>query len=608
MPILSLRGNTHSPRQSFIPGRPSQPSPHRAGHGIPPRPRYSEGDVPREWEHRARYPENIDLLHNLMQGTIEDPVKSARRTPGQQSEIASSSRLPPVSGSGKAGTETASDETKHPVGNIPSSTKGSGDGPSIASPPKVDNGPSKSIDESTSGLEDESVSDTDTATDVRAHNHCWSWLSNKQGEDIFSRLLRKRGFKHESDDEENVEAKVNKRLKPSPLEEALPLDLSSPLNFDYSTGTKSPYHSFDDWLKHWESDINKSEIIDDSLGQLLYDLYTHDCGKPQEYKAQFDAGSDLKAREMAQAEILKTPVTAPDVKSGQFQRWIEEVLPVQDHTPLPVPDQDLSVNPTAVHVPRAFHTPPPAQTQRQCAAPAPSRPTSGRHIAPAAATALVSLPTLAATIAATSTAAPIPAMTSAPLVHPTPVPVTVAPSSAPVAVVHHLSVFNAPPQGRIVGRNENPKTTGKLPSWAKEVFYTDCDSDLTQWVRGREAMLRQPNAVGMTTAEEQWVLSKLYGPAREDLTPQQKRVSAEKRACEALPDSEKPILLDDANEVKSFTNKDRDFVLVCRASFTLDDRTFSYQTSICGQNFSSHDIALRHVKEQHLDGGRKKKR
>ncbi|KAG8833428.1 hypothetical protein FRC17_010690 [Serendipita sp. 399] len=590
-----------------------------------------------------------------MQSAIEDPAKSACRAPGQQGEITTSSRLPPISGSGMFGTGIASDEKKHPAENIPSFTRGNSSGPSIATP-NVDNGPSKSVDEANSGLESESVSNTENEYD-----HCWSWLSNRQDEDIFSRLLRKRGFEDESDDDANVEAKVNKRAKPSPLGENLPLNLSSPLNLDFDTGIQNSYSSFDDWLKYWESDFNKSEeIVDDLSSQVLcqdndsttafnsvhpflFDrderktpidtvagrisadgLYTHDCGKPQKDEVHFDTESDYRAREMTRDEILEAPLTAHRVQSNKFQELIEEVLPMQEHTPLPVPDQDLGVNPAEVHVPRAFRTPPPAQTRRK-RAPATARLTSRRRAAPAAAAAPASLPAHATSVAPAPTSAPIPATTSAPLIHPTPVPsagaalshgstpvhapaqVAVASISASVVAVPQLPIFGISPPGRVAGKNENARATGKLPSWAKEVLYTNAASDLTQWIGGREAVLQQPNAVGMTTAEEQWVLSELYGPAREDLTPQQKRVSAEKRACEALPDSQKPILLDGPNEVQSFTNKDRDFVLVCRASFTLEDRTFSYRTSVCGQSFSSHDIVLRHVKEQHLDGGRKKK-
>ncbi|KAG8833429.1 hypothetical protein FRC17_010691 [Serendipita sp. 399] len=628
-----------------------------------------------------------------MQSTVNDPVKSARQTPhGQQGEMFKSSGLTPY------------DKKNHSAEVIlSSSTKESLDEPSIARPLNDGKIPSNTADEPKSVLEIGSASDIDITTSKREHGNS-PLFSNKQKADQSPRLRRKCTFEDECDEKASIEAKANKRVKPSPLGEGLRIDLSNPLNFDFDAEIKEPYYSLDDWFKYWETDINTLEGIVDLPGQVLCqgndeisasdsvhllsfdqderetpigtvaarlsadDLYTHACGRLREYKAHVDAGSDSEktksARdemfeawknwhdksteyvgmgeirsygEMLDAEGREALANALRVESNQLQSWIKEAFPKRERAPLSVPDPDLGAFPAAVSSPipaRIRHAigaplPPHTQTQRRRTAPAPAQPISGRRTAPAAARAPVSLPAHATIVAPAPTPAPVPTTTSAPLVNstpvlaavtaPTPIPgLTHAPAqvpvpisalvSAPVVAASQLPLFATSPLGRVAGKNENPRTMGKLPSWAKEVLYTNSESDLTQWVRGREAMLRQPNAVGMTTAEEQWVLSELYGPAREDLTPQQKRVSAEKRAYEALPDHQKPILLDGVDEVKNFTRKERDFVLVCRASFTLEDRTFSYQTSVCGQSFSSNDIVLRHIKEQHMDGGRKKKK
>ncbi|KAG8834132.1 hypothetical protein FRC17_009471 [Serendipita sp. 399] len=627
-----------------------------------------------------------------MQSTVNDPVKSARQTPhGQQGEMFKSSGLTPY------------DKKNHSAKIIlSSSTKESLDEPSITRPLNDGKIPSNTADEPKSVLEIGSASDIDIATSKRGHGNS-PLFSNEQKADQSPRLRRKRTFEDECDEKASIEAKANKRVKPSPLGEGLRIDLSNPLNFDFDAEIREPYYSLDDWFKYWETDINKPEGIVDLPGQVLCqgndntpasnsvhllsfdqdgretpigtvaarlsadDLYTHACGRLREYKAHVDGGSDSEKTKSARDEMFEawknwneksteyvgmgeirnygevldakgreTLANALRVESNQLQSWIEEALPMRERAPLPIPNPNLGVDPAAVspsiptHVPRAFRAPPPpTQTQRQRTTRAPAQPTSRRRAAPAAASAPASLPAHATIVAPTPTPAPVPTTTSVPLVNATPVPAAVAipapvpglthaPAqvlvpvsalvSAPVVAASQLPLFTTSPHGRVAGKNEDAKTAGKLPSWAKEVLYTNSASDLTQWISGREAALRQPNAVGMTIAEEQWVLSELYGPAREDLTPQQKRVSAEKRAYEALPDSQKPILLDGVDEVKNFTRKERDFALVCRASFTLADRVFSYQTSVCGQSFSSNDIVLRHIKEQHMDGGRKKKK
>ncbi|KAG8807578.1 hypothetical protein FRC17_004400 [Serendipita sp. 399] len=268
----------------------------------------------------------------------------------------------------------------------------------------------------------------------------------------------------------------------------------------------------------------------------------------------------------------------------------------------PIPASVPNPNPTMVqtqvpvrapvHTQRRRHVPVPAQTDVTTQGPAPTP---------------VPAPAILTSHASTSTPATVPTQTSAPVVGqpasvspPTPTLVSIP---APVPVV---PVFAKTTQDKVAGKKENANATGKLPSWAKDVLYTDSSADLVLWTNARKAALKQ-NPIGMSQAEEQRILGDLYGSARADLTPQERRFSAEKRACDALPDHQKPILLDNRSNTQNAAS-DREYMLICRASFALEDRTFNYRTSICGEAFSTHDIVLRHLKEQHLDKGRKERK
>ncbi|KAG8807635.1 hypothetical protein FRC17_004374 [Serendipita sp. 399] len=279
-------------------------------------------------------------------------------------------------------------------------------------------------------------------------------------------------------------------------------------------------------------------------------------------------------------------------------------------TPLhPIPASFPSPNPTLVQAQVLVRAPVHTQRRRRVSLPAQTDVTT-QGPAPTP----VPAPTIATSHASTSTPAIVPTQNSAAAVGqaaPTP---SLTPISTPAAVLTTASpapvpqspVFTITPLEKVAGKKESANATGKLPSWAKDVLYTDSRADLAQWTNARKTALKH-NSIGMSQAEEQCILGELYGPARANLTPQERRFSAEKRACDALPEHQKPILLDNRSNAQNIAN-DREYMLICRASFALEDRTFNYRTSICGEAFSTHDIVLRHLKEQHLDKGRKERK
>ncbi|KAG8821633.1 hypothetical protein FRC17_009770 [Serendipita sp. 399] len=178
-----------------------------------------------------------------------------------------------------------------------------------------------------------------------------------------------------------------------------------------------------------------------------------------------------------------------------------------------------------------------------------------------------------------------------------------SPAPAPYQVAASAITFSTTPEGRWASKKEKPEENGKLPSWAEDVLYCASHGSLSQWIHARQADLGQlPSPMGMSGDEEKAVLDELYGPPRANLTPREKLHSREKRACAALPPNQRPVLLDGKAEVEGYTNgrEKTDFMLVCRANFTLDGQTFHYRSAVCGDTFRSHDNALRHIKEQHL--------
>ncbi|KAG8830271.1 hypothetical protein FRC17_005121 [Serendipita sp. 399] len=394
------------------------------------------------------------------------------------------------------------------------------------------------------------------------------------------------------------------------------------------------------------------------------DLYTRACEKLRAYKAQIDRGSDFKAQKIARDEMTEawrswnlksmefvgmgelrnygevldaegreSLANALGVQSDYLQEWIEGApssrkgwqtsalpptsAPTRCTTPylphdadapfvppnptplslpagtLPHPNPASVLNPNLTLIQAQVRVRVPVHTQRRRRAAPPQTAITSQSPAPTP----VPAPAVSTSQASTSTPATVPNQTSTPVSGqpapasastPTPTPalaLAVTPASIP-----QLPTFTTPPPDKVAGKKEDANATGKLPSWAKDVLYTDSKADLTSWTNARKATLRH-NFIGMSQVEEQRILGELYGPARADLTPQERRFSAEKRAYER-------------NSAQSVANN-RGYVLVCRASFALEDRTFNYRPSICGEAFSSHDIVLRHIKEQHLDKGRK---
>ncbi|KAG8852722.1 hypothetical protein FRB91_006101 [Serendipita sp. 411] len=156
----------------------------------------------------------------------------------------------------------------------------------------------------------------------------------------------------------------------------------------------------------------------------------------------------------------------------------------------------------------------------------------------------------------------------------------------------------------VVAFSKTPKNlveTGLLPKWAKEVLYCNNHQSLKQWMNARAMALAQKADV--LGDKEKWLLDELNGPPRSNLTRGEMRIRSSTRAFNKLPDDEKPVLLHGKAAVKEFTDStyEREFVVVCRTSFSIDENgVFNYRMQPCGDIVSSHDILIRHVQEKHF--------
>ncbi|KAG8850293.1 hypothetical protein FRB91_009156 [Serendipita sp. 411] len=139
-----------------------------------------------------------------------------------------------------------------------------------------------------------------------------------------------------------------------------------------------------------------------------------------------------------------------------------------------------------------------------------------------------------------------------------------------------------------------------LEPWARDMLYCNDHLSLTQWTENRARALEQKREV--LEDKKEWLLNELNGPPRGDLTAREKRIKPSTRAFNSLPEDQKPVLLHGQAEVEEFTAKeyDRDYVVVCRLSFCINDGAIKYETRPCGQVVTSHDILIRHVGEKHF--------
>ncbi|KAG8853333.1 hypothetical protein FRB91_005097 [Serendipita sp. 411] len=181
--------------------------------------------------------------------------------------------------------------------------------------------------------------------------------------------------------------------------------------------------------------------------------------------------------------------------------------------------------------------------------------------------------------------------------------------STPAILPHHVPLQHvvAPvPQASssTVAFSKTPEDlvkTGPLPKWAKGVLYCNSHQSLKQWMDARATSLVQKADV--LGDKEKWLLDELNGPPRSNLTRGEMKIRPSTRAFNGLPDDQKPVLLHGKAAVKEFTESkhEREFVVVCRTSFHIEENgVFDYRTRPCGHVVTSHDILIRHVREQHL--------
>ncbi|KAG8772810.1 hypothetical protein FRC15_002461 [Serendipita sp. 397] len=147
-----------------------------------------------------------------------------------------------------------------------------------------------------------------------------------------------------------------------------------------------------------------------------------------------------------------------------------------------------------------------------------------------------------------------------------------------------------------------------LQPWARDVLYCNDHLSLTRWMENRARALEQKREV--LEDRKEWLLNELNGPPRSDLTAKEKKIRPSTRAFNGLPKDQKPVLLHGQQAVKDFTSEEhvRDHVVVCRLSFCIDDGALVYETRPCGHVVTSHDILIRHVREQHFKQKRKPNR
>ncbi|KAG8852721.1 hypothetical protein FRB91_006100 [Serendipita sp. 411] len=193
----------------------------------------------------------------------------------------------------------------------------------------------------------------------------------------------------------------------------------------------------------------------------------------------------------------------------------------------------------------------------------------------------------------------------APAILPTLIPLI---PSAPVILPNHVPQQHVAPvpqaSSSAVAFSKTPEDlvkTGPLPKWAKGVLYCNSHQSLKQWMDARAtALVQKADVLGN---KEKWLLDELNGPPRNNLTRGEMKIRPSTRAFNGLPDDQKPVLLYGKAAVKEFTESkhEREFVVVCRTSFYIEENgVFDYRTRPCGHIVTSHDILIRHVREQHL--------
>ncbi|KAG9039157.1 hypothetical protein FS842_003175, partial [Serendipita sp. 407] len=186
----------------------------------------------------------------------------------------------------------------------------------------------------------------------------------------------------------------------------------------------------------------------------------------------------------------------------------------------------------------------------------------------------------------------IPLIPSTPAILPHHVPQQHAVAPVPQASSSAVAISKTP---------EDLVKTGPLPKWAKGVLYCNSHRALKQWMDARAtALVQKADVLGN---KEKWLIDELNGPPRTNLTRGEMKIRPSTRAFNGLPDDQKPVLLHGKAAVKEFTESkhEREFVVVCRTSFYIEDNgVFDYRTRPCGHIVTSHDILIRHVREQHL--------
>ncbi|KAG8771793.1 hypothetical protein FRC16_005842, partial [Serendipita sp. 398] len=164
-------------------------------------------------------------------------------------------------------------------------------------------------------------------------------------------------------------------------------------------------------------------------------------------------------------------------------------------------------------------------------------------------------------------------------------PPLLSPPATTLGVAQSIQTVIAQGSSSITSFSKTPESLANdriLPKWAKEVLYSDNYLSLKQWMENREReLVRQSDVL---EEKKEWVLNELYGPPRSDLTRTEKRIRPSTRAFNGLPEEQKPILLHGQAQVEGFTEngRHRDFVVVCRLSFDIDDGTIHYTTRPCG--------------------------
>ncbi|KAG8834288.1 hypothetical protein FRC18_002266 [Serendipita sp. 400] len=149
---------------------------------------------------------------------------------------------------------------------------------------------------------------------------------------------------------------------------------------------------------------------------------------------------------------------------------------------------------------------------------------------------------------------------------------------------------------------------GKLPNWARCCLYSNSKASL-------EAHLAQ-NPAHLKKKQETTIIKMLFDTDGNERFSVDKRgrktmISEGTRAYHSLPEDQKMVILEGRDEVMALSanKRDKDFVVVCRLGFTIEEgKRFDYKDSRCGCLLASKDDVLRHIKEQHFGLSRKQKK